>query len=106
MDSNPYEYIPSLKEKLEKNNDFYHRVASLCLLIVKGTSEEIKKNAKNQLEDFLNPNLDVIPIVSDNITSIYLANLSKAEDLWVLSIASHYVAFSDGIGIVHLVSMN
>lgn len=103
---NSYEYFSSLREKLKEDDIFYHKVSSLCLLIVKGTSDEIKKNAKNQLDDFLGSNLDVIPVISENITSIYLANISKAEDLWVLSLASHYVAFSDGAGLVHIVSTN
>jgi len=98
--------LNSLNEQLKRDSNLYHRVASLCLLIVKGTSNEIKENAKNQLEDFLSPALSVIPNTLDNITAIYLVNIPKAQDLWVLSVPAHYAAFSDKNGIVYIASMN
>ena len=103
---NSYEYFSSLKEKLENNNDFYHKIAGLCMLAAIGASEEIKKNAKTQLEDFLNPALEVIPNTWGNITEIHLVNISKAQSLWVLSVPAHYRAFSDFRNIVYLSSTN
>jgi hypothetical protein len=107
MDKNvPYESLSDVREKLEKDKPFYDIVSSLCLLAVKGYSSEVRNNAKKQLEDFLNPAFDVVPVTTDNMTSIYLTHIAKAEDIWILSIQPHYVAFSDINGVVHIESTN
>jgi hypothetical protein len=95
-----------LHERLISDYNFYHRVAGLSLLAVVGISDEVKENARNQLKDFLTPDIEAIPETYNNNTEIYLANISKAQSLWVLSVPANFRAFCDYGGLVHLVSIN
>ncbi len=95
-----------LKENLEKDDDFYQKIAGLCVLVVNGISGKLKGYALSYLENFLSSDINVASIVGKHLTRIYLTDSSRRELYYIISYPSGYRIFLNSEGEPSIFSVN
>ncbi len=103
-DSQEYSY--QLRQRLQKDRDFYERVRDLCILAATGISDEIQEEAHTHLEKCVGSDIKPGCFLDKNLMEIYLIDDAGVPMQSITMMPTNFRSFKDCNGDIQPVSMN